>query len=93
MSAPIIEGYNSSNLTSTAAVTTKPCFMAGFYVNSTNVGTIVFRDGGASGTAISGTITPAAGTFHWFPAIIGGSLHATIAGTALDVTIFFNTGV
>jgi len=89
MSAPIIEGYNSVNITSTAAITTKPCIMGGFTVNSTNAGTIVFRDGGASGTAISGTITPAAGLFHRFPAQIGTSLHAIIAGTALDVTIFY----
>ena len=93
MSVPIIQGYNSANITSTTALTTKPCFMGGFFVNSTNAGTVVFRDGGASGTAISGTITPAAGTFHWFPATIGSSLHATIAGTALDLTIFYNTGV
>jgi len=88
MSVPIIEGCNSVNITSTAAVTTKPCTMAGFYVNSTTGGTLVFRDGGSGGTVLNGTITPAAGTFHRFPANIGSSLHATIANT-LDVTIFF----
>lgn len=93
MSTFTIEGFNSVNKTSTAVITTVPCSMAGFYVNSTNAGTLVFKDGGASGTAISGTITPAAGTFHRFPACIGTSLHATIGGTALDVTIFFYTGV
>ena len=51
----------------------------------------MLRDGGASGTVMSGTITPAIG-FHRFPANVGTSLHATIAGTALDVTFFFAAG-
>ena len=40
------------------------------------------------GTAMSGTITPAIG-FHRFPANVGTSLYATIAGTALNVTFFY----
>jgi hypothetical protein len=87
MSIYTLEGFTASDITGTTAVTSKPCTMAGFYVNSTTGGTLVFRDGGASGTVLSGTITPAIG-FHRFPALIGTSLHATIANT-LDVTIFF----
>jgi len=51
---------------------------------------LVLRDGGASGTVMSGTITPAIG-FHRFPANVGTSLHATEGGT-LDVTFFFASG-
>ena len=39
----------------------------------------------------SGTITPAAGTFHRFPAYFVTSCHFTIANT-LDVTAFFAAG-
>lgn len=75
------------NLTATGAVSAQPCKMTGFYVNSTSSGTIVLKDGGASGTAVSGTITPAVG-FHWFPCAFSTSAHATLANT-IDVTFFF----
>ena len=78
-----------SNKTSTAAITTVPAVLTGFYVNSTTNGTIVFRDGGSSGTTVSGTITPAIG-WHFFPVSFPRSIHATIANT-LDVTFIFNT--
>ncbi len=87
MSVLTVEQGMPKNISSTAAVTTYACQLIGFYINSTSSGTLVLRDGGASGTAISGTITPAIG-FHQFPAEIGRSLHATIANT-LDVTFFF----
>ncbi len=74
-------------LTATGAISSVPGRMTGFYVASTTSGTIVFRDGGGSGTQISGTITPAVG-FHWFPAEFATSAHATIANT-IDVTFFF----
>lgn len=74
------------NLTATGIISKAPGSLVGFYVNSTTGGTIVLKDGGASGTAISGTITPAIG-FHFFPAAISVSAHATIANT-LDVTFF-----
>ncbi len=77
-----------SNITSTTAITAKPTILTGFYVNSTSSGTIVFKDGGASGTVVSGTITPAIG-WHFFPASFATSLHATIANT-LDVTLVYN---
>lgn len=75
------------NLTATGAISTIPGKLVGFYVNSTTSGTIVLRDGGASGTVLSGTITPAVG-WHFFPAAISTSAHATIANT-LNVTFFF----
>ena len=88
MSQPVAEVGGYKNITETGAVSTGPCQLIGFYVNSTNAGTLVLRDGGASGTVMSGTITPAIG-FHRFPANVGTSLYATIAGTALNVTFFY----
>jgi len=88
MSQPVAECGGYKNITATGAVSTGACQLIGFYVNNTTAGTLVLRDGGASGTVMSGTITPAIG-FHRFPANVGTSLHATIAGTALDVTFFY----
>jgi hypothetical protein len=90
MSQPVAECGAYKNITETGAVTTGPCQLIGFYVNSTIAGTLVLRDGGASGTVMSGTITPAIG-FHRFPATVGTSLYATEGGT-LDVTFFFAAG-
>lgn len=73
------------NLTATGTVKGKGGQLRGFYVNSTNAGTLVLRDGGAAGVAITGTITPAVG-WHEFPVRFSKSLHATIGGTALNVT-------
>lgn len=90
MSVNLPEGGAYVNFTATGNVTTKPCHLLGFYVNSTTSGTIVFRDGGSGGTVLSGTITPAIG-FHRYPAIVSGAgLHATVGGT-LDVTVFVVT--
>lgn len=83
-----MESGQAKNITETGAVSSMPCNLLGFYVNSTNAGTLVIRDGGASGTVLSGTITPAIG-FHRFPAACATSAHATIGGTALDVTFFY----
>lgn len=82
------------NKTSTGTVSIVSGTLLGFFVNSTTGGTIVFRtgaDGTSSGAAISGTITPAVGTFHRFPAYCVDGLHATIANT-LNVTFFFAAG-
>ena len=91
MSQPVAEVGGAKNITATGAVSTGPCQLIGFYVNNTTAGTLVLRDGGSGGTVLCGTITPAIG-FHRFPANIGSSLYATIAGTALDVTFFFAAG-
>ena len=77
------------NVTSTTAITSKAAILTGFYVNNTTGGTLVLRDGGASGTTVSGTITPAIG-WHFFPASFPSSIHATIANT-LDVTFVYTT--
>ncbi|NBW15501.1 MAG: hypothetical protein EBR82_46695 [Caulobacteraceae bacterium] len=90
MSQPVAEVGGYKNITATGAVSTGPCQLIGFYVNSTTIGTLVLRNGGASGEVMSGTITPAIG-FHRFPANVGVSLYATVGGT-LDVTFFFAAG-
>ena len=90
MSASIFEAGGPILLTATGTIQAAGGALLGFYVNSTTAGTIVLRDGGASGTAISGTITPAVG-FHRFPASFGSNLHATIGGT-LNVTFFVVAG-
>jgi len=90
MSQPVAEVGGYKNITATGAVSTGPCQLIGFYVNNTTIGTLVLRNGGASGEVMSGTITPAIG-FHRFPANVGVSLYATVGGT-LDVTFFFAAG-
>lgn len=70
--------------TGTVHATSGRCL--GFYVASTTAGTLVLRDGGASGTQLSGTITPAVG-WHAWPAGFAADLHATVGGT-IDVTFF-----
>jgi hypothetical protein len=90
MSQPVAEVGGYKNITATGAVSTGPCQLIGFYVNSTTIGTLVLRNGGAGGEVMSGTITPAIG-FHRFPANVGVSLYATVGGT-LDVTFFFAAG-
>ena len=73
-----------AHLTASGAVCATLGRMAGFYVNSTSSGTLILKDGGASGTAMTGTITPAVG-WNAFPVDFQTSLYATISGT-LDVT-------
>lgn len=77
------------NLSGSGAISLHPGNLIGFYVNSTTGGTLVLTDGGASGTAISGTITPAIG-YHAYPAAFRAATgaYATIANT-LNVTFFF----
>ena len=58
--------------------------MLGFYVNSTTAGTVVLRNGGSGGTAVTGTITPAIG-WNFLPIVCPLGIYATIGGT-LSVT-------
>lgn len=88
--AQIQQAGTPVNLTASGAVSLIPGALLGFYVNSTTAGTIVIRDGGSGGTAVSGTITPAIG-FHGFPAQFTTACYFTIANT-LDVTAFFAAG-
>ena len=85
-----VESGTPINLAASGTVSLAAGILLGFYVNSTTAGTIVIRNGGSAGTAISGTITPAIG-FHRFPAYCTAGCYATIANT-LDVTVFFAAG-
>ncbi len=92
MSLPVAAVGFAKNISATGDVSGTPPHgqqinLLGFYVNNTSSGTLVLRKGGSSGTAISGTITPAIG-YHRFPAAVEAPLHATIANT-LDVTFFY----
>jgi hypothetical protein len=84
----VLESADSKNMTATGDVTTGDTALIGFYVNNTTSGTLVLKEGGSGGTALSGTITPAIG-FHKFPCRADGGLHATIGGSALNVTFFY----
>lgn len=88
-SGPFKNLSSSDNITS--ATGTQPSAILGFYVNSTNAGTLVIKKGGSSGTALTGTITPAIG-WHFLPIQSDVNLYATIGGTALDVTFVIHPG-
>ena len=85
-----VESGTPTNLTGSGSVSLAAGTLLGFYVNSTTAGTVVVRNGGSAGTAISGTITPAIG-FHRFPAYCPAGCYLTITNT-LDVTAFFAAG-
>ncbi len=84
--AAVFEAGNPTTLTESGSVRSTPGALLGFYVNSTTAGTIVLKDGGSSGTDMSGTITPAIG-WHRFPASFGTDLFAKMGGT-INVTFF-----
>ena len=88
--AQTVESGTPILLTSSGAVSLVSGTLLGFYVNSTSSGTIVVRNGGSGGTAISGTITPAIG-FHRFPAYCTSGCYLTLANT-ISVTAFFAAG-
>jgi hypothetical protein len=77
------------NITASGVPLARPCELLGFYVATTTGGTVVLHDSAATGTnnAISGTITPAAGAFHAFPASLGSGLRVVIANT-INITLF-----
>lgn len=88
-----VESGSYVNLAASGAIALRTGTLLGFYVNSTNAGTLVLANGGSGGAAVSGTITPAIG-FHRFPAYFNNSAgpYATIGGSALNVTFLFRAG-
>lgn len=81
----------SSAQATQAENTTLSGSMLGFLCNSTSGGTVVLSfatAAGAAGTAFTGTITPAAGTFYPFAASSPTGIFATIAVAALNLTFF-----
>jgi len=79
------------NLTDDGIVSRVAGNLIGFYVNSTNAGTLVIHNATAATSAVTGTITPVIG-FHALPLYLTGGCFAEIGGTALDVTLFFAAG-
>lgn len=77
------------NISASEVTHARPCYLIGFYVNSTTSGTIVIHDSASASVnnAISGTITPAIG-FHRFPAALGSGLRVVIANT-LNITLVY----
>lgn len=75
-------------LTASGAVKARAGRIAGFYVASTAAGTITLYDNpsAATGTQLSGVITPAVG-WNEFPARFSQGLWVEIAA-AIDVTFF-----
>lgn len=88
MAGQVYESGSFKNVTDSAAISASPGVMVGFYVNSTSSGIINFKDGGASGTAMCGNITPAIG-FHRFPAVCASGLYITKVSGTIDVTVFY----
>jgi hypothetical protein len=73
------------NVSATGSVLAVPGQLLGFYVNSTNAGTLVLYDALSATNPISGTITPALG-WNQFPSIHLVGAWAVIGGTALNLT-------
>lgn len=91
MSNQVAQSGTPVLLTATGTVSKVSGNLLGFYVNSTTAGTLVLRVGSAGtsgGTAVTGTITPAIG-WHTYAIYCPDGLHATIAGSALNVTFSF----
>ena len=77
-----------SVVSASGTVKSTPGILLGFLCNSTTSGTIVLKDGGSSGTAMTGTITPTAGQWYPLPVAFETDLYATIANT-LNVTFVY----
>lgn len=90
--AQVQQGGTPINLSVSGALSLIPATCIGYHVNSTSGGTMVVRNGGASGTAVTGTITPSVG-FNAFPASFSSTSggYVTISGT-IDVTFFMQAG-
>ena len=79
-------GYGNTAQSTQAETTALRGGILGFFCNSTTSGTIALSAGTASGgAAITGTITPAAGTWYTLPIESATGIYATIANT-LNVT-------
>jgi len=90
--AQIQQGGTPVNMSSSAAISLCAGTLIGWHVNSTSGGTIVIRNGGASGTALNAATASPVG-FTCFPASItsASGAYATLSGT-IDVTFFFAAG-
>ena len=80
------------NLIASGSITGKQAILTGFYVNNTTAGVITLNDGGSTGAAIDGNITPAIG-WHFYPAsfTVAGGPYMTLVSGSIDVTFVLNT--
>lgn len=87
-----MQGEFGSPIVKSASGNVKPMagILVGFYVNSTSSGVIQFYDDASTGTttAISGAITPAAGTYHKYPACFNNGLNMVLNSGTINVTLF-----
>jgi len=84
MSNPVAEQGNFTNFTATTSIATAKGIL-GILTASTTGGTVVVTD--TAGTAITGTLTPAAGSYIPIPAKCTG-LTLTVANT-INCTVFW----
>lgn len=81
------KGGTPVNLSASGQILSAPGQILGFYVNSTDGGTIRIADYISSGSGYLGAaITPATG-WHKFPSVLSVGGYVTISGT-IDVTFF-----
>lgn len=90
MSSMMVMGGTPILLSASGVVSPVSGTLIGVMINSTTGGTIVLREGGASGTAVTGTITPAIGFLPCYMTFSTGC-YATIANT-LNATFVFQAG-
>jgi hypothetical protein len=84
----VTQGGTPILLSDSGIVSKASCALIGFYVNSTSSGAIVIYDGtAATGTAVSGTITPAIG-FHAFPCVLPNGCYIAKTAGSINLTGF-----
>lgn len=84
-------GYNTTNLTASAAIQNNPGGrrLGGIFCASSTAGTVKIWDNtAASGTVVVNTFSVTAGTWYNLPAQTSTGLFITIGGTA-DITVFW----
>lgn len=88
-----IEAGTPVNFTANQIVSIAAGTLIGFYVNSTSAGTIVVYNGqdATSGTALTGTITPAIG-FQRQSFYCPAGCFIAVTGGSINVTAFFAAG-
>lgn len=86
------KGWTPVNLTASGEILSAPGVLKGFFVNSTSSGTVRIADSTGSGAGyLGGVITPAAGQFYQYPAMVSNGCYITVTGT-IDVTFFVRSG-
>lgn len=74
------ESYSPVIMSATGYVSDRRCQIAGFACSAT--GTLVLRDGGASGTVVLASMPVTAGVWHPLPFRFHSDCHATLGSGA-----------